>query len=119
MFDIHLKIKAPKFLLAFPPMQFTKDEMIRPDGTLALPYLDATLIRAGFQSRILDMSIGTPEDDLQDTFYNQVPINPKFVRVGMSPERILEEVQDVDVIGLTSIFTQQTARCFEISKAPC
>ena len=109
-------IKDPKFLLVFPPLQYRKDEMIRPDGTLALPYLDASLTEAGFQSQILDMSIGTSKDRLDDTFYRKVSISAHLVRVGMSSERILEEVQDFDVIAITSIFTQQTSRVFEISK---
>ncbi|HEV8306654.1 MAG TPA: radical SAM protein [Methylomirabilota bacterium] len=38
------------------------------------------------------------------------------MRIGMSPERILEEVAGFDVIAVTSIFTQQTSRCFEVSR---
>ncbi|MBQ09515.1 MAG: B12-binding domain-containing radical SAM protein [Gammaproteobacteria bacterium] len=33
----------------------------------------------------------------------------------MSQSRIIEEVSNFDVIAITSIFTQQTSRCFEIS----
>ena len=62
------------------------------------------------------MSIGTPRDRLADTFYRPVPISPTMVRVGISDDRILEEVADVDVVAITSIFTQQTSRCFEISE---
>ena len=109
------KIKGPKFLLVFPPLQFAEREVVRPDGTLALPYLDAALTEAGFYSRILDMSIGTSKDDLKDTFYREVPLENGLVKVGMTSERILEEVHNFDVIDITSIFTPQTSRCFEIS----
>lgn len=90
--------------------------MIRPDGTLALPYLDAALTRAGYDSTILDMSVGGPHDRLEDTFYNEVAVSPKLVRVGMTPDRILEYVRDYDVIAITSIFTPQTSRCFEVGR---
>jgi anaerobic magnesium-protoporphyrin IX monomethyl ester cyclase len=110
------RIKDPKFLLVFPPLQYAAGEMIRPDGTLALAYLDAALSDAGFHSQILDMSIGTPCDRLEDTFYRQVPLSDTMVRIGLSPARILEEVRAFDVIAVTSIFTQQTSRCFEVSQ---
>jgi radical SAM superfamily enzyme YgiQ (UPF0313 family) len=110
------KIKEPSFLLAFPPMQFATGEMIRPDGTLALPYLAASLNRAGFRADILDMSVGAQQDTLEQTFYREERISDHFVRVGMTHERILQEVRSYDVIGITSIFTQQTSRCFEISR---
>ncbi|MBY0586740.1 B12-binding domain-containing radical SAM protein [bacterium] len=110
------KIANPAFLLAFPPMQFTVGEMIRPDGTLALPYLSASLNRAGYRADILDMSVGSTKDTLEQTFYREERVTDQFVRVGMTHERILQEVRDYDVIGLTSIFTQQTSRCFEVSQ---
>lgn len=97
-------------------MQFSIGEMIRPDGTLALPYLAASLNRAGFRAEILDMSVGSNDDSLEETFYREEKISDQFVRVGMTRDRILEEVRDYDVIGLTSIFTQQTSRCFEVSR---
>ena len=101
--------------MVFPPLQFAGNEMVRPDGTLALPYLDACLTQAGFESNILDMSIGTSKDKLEDTFYKQEVLNSKLNRVGMNHQRILEEVKPFDVIAITSIFTQQTSRVFEIS----
>ena len=116
MSRLDTRFRNPRFLLAFPPLQYGVDEMIRPDGTLALPYLDAALTAAGFESRILDMSIGTDKDRLEDTFYRKVALPKGLVRVGMSPARILQEVADFDVIAVTSIFTQQTSRCFEVSQ---
>jgi anaerobic magnesium-protoporphyrin IX monomethyl ester cyclase len=113
---LNRRITEPKFLLAFPPLQYAADEMIRPDGTLALPYLDAALTRAGFHSEILDMSIGTPADPLASTFHRRVALSDTMVRIGMSAERILAEVREFDVVALTSIFTQQTSRCFEVSQ---
>jgi len=114
--DWNRRIKNPRFLLAFPPQQYTSVEVMRPDGTLALPYLDAALTAAGFESTILDMSIGTAADRLEDTFFRHRALDSGYIRIGMSPERILAEVRDYDVIALTSIFTQQTSRCFEVGR---
>ena len=111
----NFKIKDPRFLLILPPLQFRTEEMIRPDGSLALAYLCAALTEAGFHSEILDMSVGTSTDCLEDTFYRRVEISTAMSRVGMSQERIIEEVQGFDVIAISSIFTQQTSRCFEVS----
>jgi radical SAM superfamily enzyme YgiQ (UPF0313 family) len=114
------RFREPSFLCCYPPLQYTTDELIRPDGTLALPYLDSALSAAGFHSSILDMSIGRPGTDrLENTFYRAVPlpdVSADMVRIGMSDERILEEVRDYDVIAVTSIFTQQTSRCLHLGK---
>jgi radical SAM superfamily enzyme YgiQ (UPF0313 family) len=85
---------------------------------LGLPYLHAALAAAGFEVDLLDTSIGRLGiDQLADTFYRRTPlpeISAEHFRVGMTPERILEEVRDHDIIAVSSIFTQQTSRCFEI-----
>lgn len=109
-------IRNPRFLLAFPPQQYAASETVRPDGTLGLAYIDAALTEAGFESQILDMSIGTRADRLEDTFFRQSSLENGYIRIGMTAERILEEVRDHDVIALTSVFTQQTSRCFEVSR---
>lgn len=108
-------LKNPRFLLVFPPLQYGRDELVRPDGTLALPYLDAALSAAGFESRILDASVGSDEDPLAETFYRATPLTNGLVRIGMSETRLLAEMRDADVIAVTSNFTQQTSRCFEIA----
>ncbi|MBL7132107.1 MAG: B12-binding domain-containing radical SAM protein [Candidatus Omnitrophica bacterium] len=110
------KIKNPKFLLVYPPQQFEKKEIIRPEGTLSLPYLAASLAEAGFHSQILDACVGTAKDKLEEVFYREKPISDDLVRVGMPEERIVEEIRDFDVIAVTSIFTQQTSRCLEIGE---
>lgn len=109
-------IRGPRFLLAFPPQQLAAGELVRPDGTLALPYLAAALEGAGYQADILDMSIGTDADRLEDTFYRLEPLTPELSRIGMTDERILEEVASYDVVAVTSIFTQQTSRCLALAR---
>jgi anaerobic magnesium-protoporphyrin IX monomethyl ester cyclase len=114
------RIANPRFLCLYAPLQYTPEEVIRPDSSLGLPYLHGALTAAGFEAGLLDASIGRPDrDELADTFYRRTPlpdISPDHFRVGMTHERILEEVRDYDVIAVSSIFTQQTARCFEISR---
>ncbi|MEU9123223.1 radical SAM protein [Streptomyces sp. NPDC048506] len=114
------RLRDPRFLCMYAPLQYYPDEVYRPDCSLALPYLHAALRAAGFDADLLDTSIGRPgRDDLADTFYRQtmVPeIGSGMFRIGMTPERILEEVEPFDVIAVSSIFTQQTARCLEISQ---
>ena len=109
------QIKDPKFLLVYPPLQFQDGEVVRPDGCLANAYLDSSLTRAGYESKIIDMAVGEEQDTLEETFYNPVRIKDKLSRVGMPTSRILESVKDYDIIGITSVFTQQASRCFEVS----
>ncbi|MBC8421870.1 MAG: B12-binding domain-containing radical SAM protein [Pelagibacteraceae bacterium] len=115
------QIKDPKFLLVYPPLQFQDGEVVRPDGCLANAYLDASLTKAGFESKIIDMAVGDEQDTLEETFYNPVKIKDavrgvgSISRIGMSTNRILESVKDYDIIGITSVFTQQASMCFEVS----
>ncbi|MFL6128913.1 MAG: cobalamin-dependent protein, partial [Mycobacteriales bacterium] len=114
------RIPNPRFLCLYAPLQYTPEEVIRPDSSLGLPYLYAALAAAGFEVSLLDTSIGRPDRDrLADTFYRRTPlpeISPDHFRIGMTPERILEEVEDFDVVAVSSIFTQQTSRCLEIGR---
>jgi len=109
-------LREPRFLLLFPPLQYGRDELVRPDGTLALPYLDAALTAAGFESRLLDASVGEERDALADTFLRSTPLENGLFRIGMSESRLREAMRDADVIAVTSNFTQQTSRCFEIAR---
>jgi hypothetical protein len=52
------QIKDPKFLLVYPPLQFQDGEVVRPDGCLANAYLDSSLTKAGYETKIIDMAVG-------------------------------------------------------------
>ncbi|WP_051950776.1 B12-binding domain-containing radical SAM protein [Actinacidiphila yeochonensis] len=114
------RIQDPRFLCLYATLQYYPDEVCRPDSSLGLPYIHAALAHAGFDVDLLDASIGRPgRDDLADTFYRRTPlpeIAPDLFRIGLTPERILEEVEPFDVIAVSSIFTQQTSRCLEIAR---
>ena len=58
----------PRFLLVYSPLQFAPNEMAKPDGSLGLLYLAGALRQAGFEVKILDISVGNEKDDLKDTF---------------------------------------------------
>ena len=104
----------PRFLLMYSPLQFAPNDSVKPDGSLSLPYVAGALRDSNFEVTILDASVGNEKDDLKDTFYSPEPLNNGLIRVGVSKERIAQEIADYDVIGITSIFTTQTSMVLEL-----
>ena len=97
----------PRVLLVYPPDQSMPDYMCKPNGSLAFPCLAAALLEHGVEVAIFDACVGNDRDDLQATFYTATALPSGLLRTGVSDARILEEVADYDVVGLTSIFTAQ------------
>ena len=95
-------------------LQFAPEEMAKPDGSLSLPYLAGALREAEYDVDILDVSVGGPNDKLEDTFFSTSHLPSGLIRVGMSRERIEHEIADYDVIGVSSIFTTQTAMVLDL-----
>src|SRR5262245_10402268 len=110
-----IRFKDPRFLLMYSALQFGPEEQAKPDGSLSLPYVAGALRRAGYPVSILDVSVGGPEDSLQETFFKTTPLRSGLIRCGMPPERIAEAVADYDVIGISSIFTTQTSMVLELA----
>ncbi|MEK7646895.1 MAG: radical SAM protein [Patescibacteria group bacterium] len=112
-------IKHLKVLLVYPPNQLMSIETPRPDGSLGPLYLAGALELAGFETDILDASVGTMEDRLEDTFYKSIMQPNGLVRIGMSIGRIKEVVAngDYDVVGISSNFTPQTRMALEVASA--
>jgi anaerobic magnesium-protoporphyrin IX monomethyl ester cyclase len=110
--------QEPKVLLIYPPNQLNRFEQPRPDGSLGPLYLAAALDRAGIANDILDASIGSAEDTLEDTFYKQVMQPNGLVRVGMSNQRIKEFIAEgkYNVVAIHSNFTPQTRMALEIAR---
>ena len=109
-----IRIRDPRFLLLYPPLQFAPEEMAKPDGSLSLPYVAGALRRAGYEVKILDCSVGDTDDRLEETFFHPAPLPSGLLRVGMAPERIASLVAGYDVIGVSSIFTTQSSMVLEL-----
>ena len=109
-----IQIDHPRFLLMYSPLQFAPEEMAKPDGSLSLPYVAGSLRRAGYDVRILDVSVGNENDKVQDSFFNTTYLPSGLIRCGFPRERIEEEIADADIVGISSIFTTQTSMVFEL-----
>ena len=108
--------RDPRFLLMYSPLQFGPHDSVKPDGSLSLAYVAGALREAQFEVRILDACVGADKDDLSDTFFRSVELPSGLERVGMSVERISDEIESYDVIGISSIFTAQTTMVLDIIK---
>ena len=97
----------PKVVLLYPPNQSLPGIMCKPNGSLAYPYLAGALTERNVETSIFDACVGNEKDDLGTVFYRSRELSSGLFRTGVSEERILEEVADADVVGLTSIFTNQ------------
>src|SRR4051812_15527816 len=111
-----LRVSDPRFLLMYSALQFGPLEMAKPDGSLSLPYVAGSLRRAQYDVDILDVSVGKPEDRLEDTFLKPTVLPSGLRRCGISLERVGEIMNDYDVIGISSIFTTQTTMVMELTE---
>jgi len=97
-----------RVLLLYPPNQSLPGTICKPNGSLAYPSLGGALRDNGIAVGLYDACVGGGDDDLTDVFYNSPKELPSgLIRTGVSDERILAEAEDYDIIGLTSIFTEQ------------
>jgi radical SAM superfamily enzyme YgiQ (UPF0313 family) len=95
-------------------LQFGPEEQAKPDGSLSLPYVAGALRRAGFDVDIYDCSVGNADDLLADTFLKTTLLPSGLIRCGASHERIAQQIEKFDVIGISSIFTTQTTMVLEL-----
>ncbi len=107
-------IKNPRFLLMYSALQFGPEEMAKPDGSLSLPYLAGALRAAGFDVKILDVSVGDKDEPLEDSFFNTQHLASGLIRCGMTAEKIVAQIEDFDIIGVSSIFTTQTTMVLDL-----
>ena len=107
---LHHNTEEPSFLLLYSPQQFNpKFGAVKPEGSLGILYLAAALRDRNYEVGILDCCVGNDRYSLDQTFYRQTNLPGDMIRIGFSPEEIIREVRDYDVIGISSIFTAQTA----------
>src|SRR3989344_1234242 len=112
-------MRRQKVLIVYPPNQLMAIETPRPDGSLGPLYLAAALERAGYETDVLDCSVGGPGDTLEETFYRSVMQENGLTRIGMSYEKIRDFIAagKYDVIGINSNFTPQTRMALEVARA--
>jgi len=90
--------------------------MCKPNGSLAYPYLAGALRDIGVEVNVYDACVGNEQDNLDNFFYKSKELPSGMFRTGVSDERILEVVNNYDVIGITSIFSQQETQVLECAK---
>jgi len=94
-------------MLLYPPEQTWPRMMVKPNGSLAYPMLAGALIESGIEVKLFDACVGNEKDDLAEVFYRSTDLPSGMKKTGVSDERILEEIADADIVGLTSIFSHQ------------
>lgn len=104
----------PRFMLMYSALQFGPEEMAKPDGSLSLPYLAGAIRRAGYDVKILDVSVGDKDEPMEDSFFNTRMMASGLIRCGMTPEKIVEKMADYNIIGVSSIFTTQTSMVLDL-----
>jgi anaerobic magnesium-protoporphyrin IX monomethyl ester cyclase len=109
-----IRRRDPRTLLMYSPLQFAPGETSKPDGSLSLAYLAGALRRADLDVRILDCAVGDADAALDDTFFRSTQLPTGLMRVGMSPAAILAAAEPYDIIGVSSIFTTQSAMALEL-----
>ena len=62
-------MKKIKILLLYPPEQSWPKTMVKPNGSLAYPYLAGALRDINVESYVYDACVGNDTDDLNDFFY--------------------------------------------------
>ncbi len=96
-----------RVLLLYPPNQSPPGFMCKPNGSLAYPSLGGALRRHGIDVHVYDACVGG-DGDPPDVFYTSPSQLPSgMIRTGVPDERILQEAADFDIVGITSIFTEQ------------
>ena len=112
-------MREQKVLLVYPPNQLMPIETPRSDGSLGPLYLAGALEDAGFQTDILDASVGTSDDRFEETFFGSVLQPNGLIRIGMTTERIAEVIAagGYTIVGINSNFTPQTRMALEVARA--
>ncbi|HEV3001226.1 MAG TPA: radical SAM protein [Solirubrobacteraceae bacterium] len=115
-----MALRNVSVLLLYPPNQTFPGTVCKPNGSLAYPQLGGALREHGVNVRVFDACVGDGPDPLDELFANPAPLPSGFLRTGVSDERILEVAAEHDVVGITSIFTDQESmvlHCARLIKA--
>jgi len=109
-------MKKIKVLLLYPPEQAWPGMMVKPNGSLAYPYLGAALREIDVEVSVYDACVGNDNDNLEDFFTKFKKLPTGMIQTGVSDKRILEVSKNYDVIGITSIFSQQETQVLRCAK---
>ena len=109
-------IKNIKVLLLYPPEQSWPGMMVKPNGSLAYPYLGGALRDVGVETDVYDACVGNSKDNLEDFFKKSTKLDSGMIRTGVSDSRILEVVNKYDAVGITSIFSQQETQVLHCAR---
>ena len=109
-------MKEIKILLLYPPEQSWPGTMVKPNGSLAYPYLGGALRDIGVECYVYDACVGNDDDNLDDFFNKNSELSSGMIKTGVSDERILEVAENYDAIGITSIFSQQETQVLHCAK---
>ena len=109
-------MKNIRILFLYPPEQSWPKTMVKPNGSLAYPYLGGALRDINVESYVYDACVGNDDDNLDDFFNKSSKLPTGMIRTGVSDERILEIASNYDAIGITSIFSQQETQVLNCAK---
>lgn len=102
--------------LLYPPQQTNPQWECKPEGSLAYPSLASALLEAGFHVKIFDSCVGNEKDSLDEVFHHSSDLPSGLKRTGVSNQRILDEIKDSDIVGITSVFTNQETMAIETGR---
>ncbi len=109
-------MKEIKVLFLYPPEQSWPNTMVKPNGSLAYPYLCGALRDISVESVVYDACVGNDDDNLDKVFYKNSKLPSGMFRTGVPDDRILEIASKYDAIGITSIFSQQETQVLHCAK---
>ena len=109
-------MKEIKILFLYPPEQSWPGTMVKPNGSLAYPYLAGALRDIDVETSIYDACIGNNNDNLNDFFNKSHQLPSGMIKTGVTDERIIEVASEYDAIGITSIFSQQESQVLHCAR---
>ncbi|MFT7835675.1 radical SAM protein [Saccharothrix sp. BKS2] len=115
-----MELRDVSVLLLYPPNQNFPGTVCKPNGSLAYPNLGGALREHGVHVRVFDACVGDGPDNLDEIFAKPSPLPSGLLRTGVDDARILEVVAEHDIVGITSIFTDQESmvlHCARLIKA--
>ena len=109
-------LRDVRVLLLCPPVQSPQARTNKPNASLAYPYLAAAVRAHGADVRIFDACVGDGDDPLEEMFAHPTLLPNGNLLTGVSDERILEVAADYDIVGISSIFTDQETRVLHCAR---